>query len=72
MEILEETLRHVHYWANSRINSLTVSAMDMKDPENIEDAYAIQCEFKEWLDPESGEDHDIFSMEYIGEGSEYE
>ncbi len=28
-------------------------------------------EFKEWLIPES-EDHDIFSLEYIGEGSEYD
>ena len=71
MVTLEETLRQVHDWANSRISYLTVSAMDKKDPENVEDAYAIQCEFKEWLDPE-GDDHDVYSLEYIGDGSEYD
>jgi hypothetical protein len=39
--------------------------------EDIEEAESIRQEFKEWLIPES-EDHDIFSLEYIGEGSEYD
>ena len=70
METLEETLKEVHDWANSKISHLAVKAVDLKDPELIEDAECIRREFDEWLDPKV-EDHDIFSLEYIGEGSEY-
>ena len=31
----------------------------------------IRKEFEEWLDPKV-EDHDIFSLEFIGEGSKYD
>jgi hypothetical protein len=31
---------------------------------------SIHREFSEWFDPKA-EDHDIYSLEYIGEGSEY-
>lgn len=58
METLEKTLRQTHDWAVDRIHTLCEN--------NIEDAHAIQSEFSEWLNPEI-EDHDIFSLEYIGE-----
>jgi len=59
METLEKTLRQTHDWAVDRIHTLC-------DKENIEDAHAIQSEFSEWLNPNIP-DHDIFSLEYIGE-----
>ena len=34
----------------------------------LDDAYAIQKEFSEWLDPNI-DDHDVFSLEYIGDDS---
>ena len=71
MVTLQEILKEAHDWANSRISHLAISAVDLKDPELVEDAEAIRREFEEWLDPEV-DDHDIFSIEYIGEGSEYE
>lgn len=58
METLEQTLRTSHDWAVDRIHILC--------EKNMEDAHAIQSEFSEWLDPEI-EEHDIFSLEYIGE-----
>lgn len=58
METLEKTLRQTHDWAVDRIHALCEY--------NIEDAHAIQSEFSEWLNPEI-EDHDIFSLVYIGE-----
>tara|TARA_B100000003_G_scaffold193240_1_gene193509 strand:- start:350 stop:508 length:159 start_codon:yes stop_codon:yes gene_type:complete len=47
-----------HDWAIDRIHTLC--------EENIDDAYAICCEFKEWLNPEINE-HDVVSLEYIGD-----
>jgi hypothetical protein len=32
----------------------------------IEDAQAIQAEFREWMDPDISE-HDVFSLEYLGD-----
>lgn len=58
MVTLEQTLRQTHDWAIDRIH--TMSEIDM------DNAYAIQQEFSEWLDPDI-EDHDIYSLEYIGE-----
>ena len=43
---------------------------DGSDVNKLNDAMSIHREFKEWLDTKS-EDHDIFSLEFIGEGSEY-
>jgi hypothetical protein len=64
METLGETLVHSRDWAVERIDLLTRKRCE-------EDAFSIVQEFAEWLDPDV-EDHDIFSLEYIGEGSEYE
>ena len=58
METLENTLTLTHDWAIDRIHSLCEI--------NIDDAYSIQCEFAEWLDPNT-EEHDVFSLEFIGD-----
>ena len=59
MEILEEILRTSHDWAIDRMHFL----YEMKD---YDSAVAIQSEFSEWLNPNIP-DHDIFSLEFIGE-----
>lgn len=58
MATLEQALLQAHDWAVDRIHYLSES--------DIDDAYSIQSEFSEWLDPDV-ENHDIFSMEYIGD-----
>jgi hypothetical protein len=58
MSLLNKTLRTSHDWAVERIEIL--------NRKNIDDAYAIQCEFAEWLDPEI-QNHDIISLSYIGD-----
>ena len=58
METLENTLTLTHDWAIDRIHSLCEIDLD--------DAYSIQCEFAEWLDPNT-EEHDVFSLEFIGD-----
>tara|TARA_B100000686_G_scaffold223929_1_gene231133 strand:+ start:3037 stop:3240 length:204 start_codon:yes stop_codon:yes gene_type:complete len=67
METLEKTLRHSHDWAIDRITFLC----DKEDCEQLENAFAIEREFDEWLNDLENE-HNIFSLAYIGEGSEYE
>jgi hypothetical protein len=57
MVTLEQTLRQSHDWALERINVLS--------RKNVENAHAIQSEFSEWLNPDI-ENHDIFSLEFIG------
>jgi len=66
MDTLEETLRLSHDWALNRIHELSEGSNINK----VNDAMSIHREFKEWFDPKS-EEHDIFSLEFIGEGSEY-
>ena len=68
METLEQTLKNTHDWARMRIALLTHSG---NKEINALDEKCIREEFKEWLDPDL-EDHDVFSMEYIGEGSDYD
>ena len=58
METLEKTLLKTHDWAIDRIHSLCEI--------DLEDAYSVQCEFAEWLDPNT-EEHDVFSLEFIGD-----
>jgi len=43
----------------------------MEDVEKLEDAFAIEREFDEWLSVDVDQ-HNVYSLEYIGEGSEYE
>ena len=58
MITLEQTLRSSHDWAIDRIHYLS--------EKDIEAAHAIQSEFSEWLNPNI-QDHDIYSLEYIGD-----
>ena len=64
METLDSTVKLAHDWALDRINLMS------KDVESIQDAYSIFREFEEWIEPDT-ESHEIFSLRYIGEGSEY-
>lgn len=56
---LHNLLRISNDWAVNRIHTLC-------DNHHYENAYAIQNEFREWLDPEI-EEHDVYSLEYIGD-----
>ena len=56
MATLEQVLRQSHDWAVDRIHYLS--------ERNIDDAHAIQSEFREWFDP-TIEDHDIFSIKEL-------
>ena len=62
MVTLEQTLRTSHDWAIDRIHILS-------DKKDYDDAYAIQSEFSEWLNPDIP-DHHIFSLGYIGESND--
>ena len=59
MTTIEQTMRISHDWAVDRIHTLC-------ENKGIEDAQAIQAEFREWMDPEIPE-HDVFSLEYLGD-----
>ena len=69
METLEQTLKNTHDWSRERIHVLCEKAEVESIPSLQEDAFALFSEFEEWYDKD--EEHDIFSLEYIGEGSEY-
>ena len=66
MEDLEETLRSSRDWALKRMHILSEGS----DVNKVNDAMSIHREFSEWFDTRV-DDHDIFSLEFIGEGSEY-
>jgi hypothetical protein len=59
MTTLEKTLCNSHDWAIDRIHFLC----ELEEEEN---AYSIQSEFREWLNPDILE-HDVISLEFIGE-----
>jgi hypothetical protein len=59
MTTLERTLVQTHDWAVDQIHFLC--ELNQND-----DAYAIQCEFSEWMNPDIAE-HDVLSLEFIGE-----
>ena len=67
MVSLEQTLRQTHDWAIERITLLC----DEGNHDQMEDAFALEREFDEWLGSDIN-DHEIYSLEYIGTGSEYE
>ena len=64
MGTLNKTVRQTHDWVIDRVQTLTEERCE-------EDAFSIVQEFSEWLDPET-DNHYIYSMEYIGKGSEYD
>ena len=66
---LTKTLRATYDWSIDRMNELCTDG----DIEQLKDAVSIRQEFAEWLLREDKSiNHDIVSLEYIGEGSEYD
>ena len=61
MVTLKQTLLRTREWSIERME--TVKPIGDKD--------AIYKEFEEWIEMDDP-DHDIFSLEFIGEGSEYD
>jgi len=65
MVTLEQTLQKTHDWAVDRMHTLCeIETYDVL--ESVENAHAIRSEFAEWLNPDI-EDHEIYSLEYLGE-----
>ena len=62
MQTLEQTLRESCDWAIRRVDFLT-------EEHKYDDAFSIVQEFEEWL-PEDEEEHDIYSLEWLGEDSD--
>ena len=67
MDILDRTIAEAHEWARMRIATLTHSNNKELNPS---DEKCIREEFREWLDS-TDEDHEVYSLEYIGEDSEF-
>ena len=67
MDLLEETLKNSYDYAIHRMDVLC----KLGTIEDIEDAESIRQEFKEWMQPTT-DDHDILSLEYFGEGSQFD
>ena len=66
---LTKTLRTTYDWSIDRMNELCTDG----DIEKLKDAVSIRQEFAEWLLREYKEvKHNIISLEYIGEGSDYD
>ena len=66
---LTKTLRTTYDWSIDRMNELCTDG----DIEKLKDAVSIRQEFAEWLLREDKEvKHNIISLEYMGEGSEYD
>ena len=61
MVTLKQTLRRTREWSIERMESV----------KPIGDKDAIYKEFEEWIEMDDP-DHNIFSLEFIGEGSEYD
>ena len=64
METLESTLSQIRDWSIDRIHELSEEFSESL--EELDDAFSIQQEFAEWLNPDIL-DHDILSLEYIGD-----
>ena len=66
---LTKTLRTTYDWSIDRMNELYTDG----DIEKLKDAVSIRQEFAEWLLREDKEiKHNIISLEYMGEGSDYD
>ena len=69
MDSFTKNLRTTYDWSIDRMNDLCTDG----DIEKLKDAVSIRQEFAEWLLREDKEvHHDIVSLEYIGEGGEYD
>tara|TARA_Y100001968_G_scaffold75061_1_gene66456 strand:+ start:6000 stop:6206 length:207 start_codon:yes stop_codon:yes gene_type:complete len=67
MDLLEQTLSNSYDYAIHRMDVLC----KLGTIEDIEDAESIRQEFKEWIHV-TDNDHDILSLEYFGEGSDFD
>ena len=61
MVTLKQTLNRTREWSINRLESVV----------SIGDKHAIYKEFEEWIEMDDP-DHDIYSLEFIGKGSEYD
>ena len=69
MNEISTTLKKTYDWSIDRMNELCTDG----DIEQLKDAVSIRQEFAEWLLREDkNANHDIVSLEYMGEGSEYD
>ena len=69
MDSLTRNLRTTYDWSIDRMNELCTEG----DLEQLKDAVSIRQEFAEWLLRQDKEvHHDIVSLEYIGEGSDFD
>ena len=69
MDSFTKTLRTTYDWSIDRMNDLCTDGNE----EKLKDAVSIRQEFAEWLLREDKEiHHEIVSLEYIGENSEYD
>ena len=69
MNEINTTLKKTYDWSINRMNELCTDG----DIEQLKDAVSIRQEFAEWLLSENKEvHHNIVSLEYMGEGSDYD
>ena len=69
MDSFTKTLRTTYDWSIDRMNDLCT----VGNEEQLKEAVSIRQGFAEWLIRENKEvHHDIVSLEYMGEGSEYD
>ena len=69
MDSFTKNLRTTYDWSIERMNDLCTDG----DIEQLKDAVSIRQEFAEWLLKENKEvHHNIVSLEYMGEGSEFD
>ena len=69
MDSFTKSLRNTYNWSIDRMNDLCTDG----DEEQLKDAISIRQEFAEWLLREDKEiHHEIVSLEYMGEGSEFD
>ena len=61
MVTLKQTLNRTREWSINRLESVV----------SIGDKHAIYKEFEEWIEMDDP-NHDIYSLEFIGKGSEYD
>ena len=61
MVTLKQTLNRTREWSINRLELVVP----------IGDKHAIYKEFEEWIEMDDP-DHDIYSLEFIGKGSEYD
>ena len=69
MDSFTKNLKTTYDWSIERMNDLCTD----RDIEHLKYAVSIRQEFAEWLLREDKEiHHEIVSLEYMGEGSEFD